>query len=563
MAADELPLPATAPRELERERDLYAALLDSLDLAERAELVLVELLREPALAGAMLNLLDAAEENLTCAAIRLPPKFRDVELTYRGFNFPIASADANVRVLDCGEALHLNAATVGDYPGTTRTRFERWELTDLTILPLAGRSGGFGTLMLLSQSGPIPALALEQVQRTLPRLAPSLEQARQVHRLRALEQELEREAAARERFLRFVTDVNALGDEQAIYQRIASEFMHWFPFDCSVLFLHEDARVRVKHVQPASAAEEPMAQALQAHLRAHPYELDVAAGATPTVLLQNICLVFPDVRLVLHLPMSEVDRRALEIMGDTHTLLLVPIRQGGQAIGVLWLFSLREVVQVSEADKAFIEQLCGFIGSAIHNARLYSVVEQQRREIGALNAQLEQRVQVLHEAAATDRLTGLGNYGTFREALARRLDEFRRVPDEAPPGLVLIDLDHFKRFNDTYGHPAGNALLETVAEVMRGATRRMDTPCRYGGDEFAVIMPRAGREGTRVSAERICAALAEALCLAEYPDVTVTASVGCAVAHPDDTPESLLQAADEALYAAKGAGRGRAVCSER
>ena len=171
---------------------------------------------------------------------------------------------------------------------------------------------------------------------------------------------------------------------------------------------------------------------------------------------------------------------------------------------------------------------------------------------------LEEKLSAL---AMTDGLTGLANRRAFDEALER---EWRRTLREgAQMSLLLLDIDHFKRFNDLYGHQVGDDCLRAVAQAANGAVRQSDIVARYGGEEIAIILPHVDAEGAAETAEKVRAAI-EALRLthAENPEgeghLTVSIGAATALARIGGTirmPESLLLTADTALYKAKHAGR--------
>lgn len=159
-----------------------------------------------------------------------------------------------------------------------------------------------------------------------------------------------------------------------------------------------------------------------------------------------------------------------------------------------------------------------------------------------------------------DELTGLAN----RRQFAQRLEAewARAVRERRPIGLIMLDIDYFKQFNDRYGHPAGDACLRRIARTVAAAIRRpTDLAARYGGEEFVVILPDTDEEG----ALHVARAIGEAVRRlgmrheSSEPFGVVTVSQGVAVRHPDvgDSPEHLLFAADQALYAAKTAGRNQ------
>ena len=159
-----------------------------------------------------------------------------------------------------------------------------------------------------------------------------------------------------------------------------------------------------------------------------------------------------------------------------------------------------------------------------------------------------------------DGLTQIANRRTFDEHLQK---EWRRAQRSgAPISVVLADVDHFKKFNDTYGHLAGDDCLRKVAQVFETALRRPgDLPARYGGEEFVAVLPATDHEGAGHVAERIRKLLEELQIAHEASSVAdhVTASLGAATMHPLENtgPKDLVAMADEALYEAKQAGRNR------
>jgi diguanylate cyclase (GGDEF)-like protein len=175
--------------------------------------------------------------------------------------------------------------------------------------------------------------------------------------------------------------------------------------------------------------------------------------------------------------------------------------------------------------------------------------------------ELKQNRDELVRLARTDGLTGLYNRRTFDDLLMR---EWRRLARTAEPlAVIMMDVDHFKLYNDTYGHGGGDVCLQRVARAAIGSLQRpADVVARYGGEEFVALLPETKYDGAMAVAEAIRSAVASL----EIPHassktaahVTVSLGAACTIPVPDKDPASLLELADQQLYAAKAEGRNRA-----
>jgi len=171
------------------------------------------------------------------------------------------------------------------------------------------------------------------------------------------------------------------------------------------------------------------------------------------------------------------------------------------------------------------------------------------------NSLLHSKIEVM---ATTDGLTGLFNHRQFQERL---LEEFKRQNRYGSPiSLLIIDLDFFKKINDTYGHPVGDLVLRGTADILRGTVREVDMAARYGGEEFAALLIGTDKKGAIQTAERLRKAIESYEFRADGKKIRVTSSIGVASAPPDaSTKEDLIERADRALYKAKSDGRNRVV----
>lgn len=165
--------------------------------------------------------------------------------------------------------------------------------------------------------------------------------------------------------------------------------------------------------------------------------------------------------------------------------------------------------------------------------------------------QLQKRAEQFLSESQTDALTGLANRRTMDRWIQAWLKEGK------PFSIISLDIDYFKQVNDTYGHQVGDQVLKYLAEVLLSNTRNGDFPCRYGGEEFCILLPNTSHQEAFIIAERIRTELQSKNSPSGKP---ITVSIGIAV-YPNDaeTAQQLLQRADQALYTAKHQGRNRTI----
>lgn len=226
----------------------------------------------------------------------------------------------------------------------------------------------------------------------------------------------------------------------------------------------------------------------------------------------------------------------LAVAEGIRSLIAVPLKYQEKIVGILYLndFSPRTF---SEMRLSQLGILASFATMSIDNARL-------------------------HEAtrllACTDGLTGLYNHRQFTQLYAREVSRAERYG--TPLSLVMMDVDNFKKFNDTYGHPAGDQVLITVGEILRKTLREVDLPCRYGGEEFIALLPETDLEAALLVAERVRHGIERHATrgLAETVTDPVTVSIGVATYPQDGTDlETLLKLVDTLLYKAKNEGKNQ------
>ena len=219
-----------------------------------------------------------------------------------------------------------------------------------------------------------------------------------------------------------------------------------------------------------------------------------------------------------------------------HGHIVLPLKVKEKLVGVLWLFT-PPLLELSDQEIHLYKTIADIISVAIENARIHKTTV---------------------EMARTDGLTGLYNHSEFQHILEHEIQRAKRYDKEFC--LLMLDIDFFKNFNDTYGHQAGDEILKTIGEKIKKQVRVVDVPARYGGEEFCVILSETPMKYGVQVAERLRRAVSDHMFQVEGSNVQITVSIGVA-SFPLDagTTADLIKKADQALYRAKNSGRNR-VC---
>ena len=294
----------------------------------------------------------------------------------------------------------------------------------------------------------------------------------------------------------------------------------------------------------------------------------------PTPAARPIVLVVDDSPLVhrllkarlrdetIELRHAHSGAEALEVISttDVATVLLDLSMPGMDGFEVLRELAAREdtvhvpVIVLSGQQDSQDKVMAFALGAIDYITKPFDLAELRARLRSSLR--MHRLVRMLSERAQLDGLTALWNRRHFDDRLAQLVSTAER--SNRPLSLALLDLDHFKSINDNYGHPAGDAALQGAAEILSGSARGSDIPCRYGGEEFAIIMPETTPEQARILCERIRETLA-ARDWPSHPDRKITVSIGVAGAEGSTglPAEQWVAHADATLYKAKESGRNR------
>ena len=231
-------------------------------------------------------------------------------------------------------------------------------------------------------------------------------------------------------------------------------------------------------------------------------------------------------------PIIKKSQRAFAENYKTNNCIIAPLICQDRVVGVL---NLADKIQAGDFDceiVALIDLFCQLVGASIGNIKLFEKMQRQ---------------------ATTDGLTGLINYRRFYEILEKELWRSRRHGGKI--SLIMVDIDNLKKINDTYGHRAGDKVIKEVSRKIKGCVRQIDSAARYGGDEFAVILPNTLLSDTMFIAERMVDAVANSPVVWKNQQIELSISVGLGQYDSCTSPEDITILSDQALYSAKQAGK--------
>ena len=357
-------------------------------------------------------------------------------------------------------------------------------------------------------------------QRVLEALSAEVTRAIEAERLLGA---VRREKEEKARFFRALEDLNRTTTVLQAAESAVAQARRMCPaLDLCAVTLLEDRRHRIVAVDgDASGALRELSFADNAGLVSNVVKLGAPLPGRPLGAMDRV-VIFDTGTVV----------RGLQ------ALKIFPLRAGESTVGTL-VCGARKADALPESAQRELSMLALQAADALVRTRLYEQMER---------------------LATIDGLTGLVNRRTFNTQMQARLREAQRY--QRPLSLLLLDIDHFKKVNDTFGHPAGDAVLRGVAQLAQAQARETDLVARYGGEEMALVLPETDARGALIIAERIRAVVAAAQHLTEQGAIKVTLSVGVATwPGAGEDPEALLESADKALYRAKQSGRNRVEAS--
>jgi diguanylate cyclase (GGDEF)-like protein len=416
-------------------------------------------------------------------------------------------------------ARHGLAQMLGDAAADRRTQTIPGTDDDLDesllLAPMLFDDEVIGVIVLakigLNQFGPDDLRVLE-IYASIA--AQAMANADATERLRAQSEALARQLNSQRELLRVTESILTTLDTQTLLEEIAGRLQALVHVDNIAVSVHDAGARKLRTI---FARGEHADQFLS-------FEIADDAGVTGDALRTGEAQLVQD---------ELTDPRVLtfnELPKHAGAMIVAPLRSGEGIQGELMIERLGTDAHFASEEFDLVKLFAAHVSIALRNAAAHRAVELR---------------------AETDQLTGLWNHGALTQQIERLVDQHGRF------SMLMVDLDFFKHYNDHLGHQAGNSMLKAVSEVLRDSCRESDLVFRFGGDEFAVLLPGTGLTGARTVADKIHSAIS-AMSDGRSSPVDVTCSVGIAV-YPKDGHDgsSVILAADRACYAAKRNGRDR------
>lgn len=370
--------------EIKLTNKLLSKINSKIELDKLLELFDKELCKLGVFEGYYIALADSTNTNLVLEKVKFSENFGKIEDVLKGKLIPLEPNDINFICYKELREIHiddLKSCYLGEF---ALKRFKLWKITNCVLLPFVKGKKAIGILFLYSKKNKkFETTLIEDIKKIINIFFDQVNNSYKFSVLQKHEKEVKDIAKKNIEILKIAEKISNLTSIDQIYNLILKEILNIFKFDIGSIFISNDKdNLDYVHSGIINNDYNFIYKKLDNYLKnTNGYKIDPSEGATPTSFINNTFFYFKNIEAILNLPITEKDRKYLEIIETPKTLLIMPIKKNETPIGQLTLFTLNDFRQLSDSDLQIIEALCSFIGTAIKNAKLYSLVEKQRMSL--------------------------------------------------------------------------------------------------------------------------------------------------------------------------------------
>ncbi|MDM8535493.1 adenylate/guanylate cyclase domain-containing protein [Desulfobacterales bacterium HSG17] len=377
---------------LENEKEILTRLCSMTGLDHVLDFLLLEIDREFKFDGFLLNLFDEKQKALFCHKLRLPERLRELEHAYSGYKFDLNANELNAECFKSQKIICADKTGIRQYITKSKERLYRWDMETITAIPIQNNKTIIGTLLCFLMNSAVDPEILPMIQSKIQLFAGSIQRTL-VYRNKEKKFNFVKSFQEKaDSLIEFICNTNRLFSIESIFEIILNELIRLFKFNSGLIWISKDDRLILKIGIASNKAHGDTVNNFKKFFQNTFINLNPPDSVLGAVFLKNEHLFVPDAMKIMDMPLFEKDKKTLQLLKTPRTTLHIPIQYENNPIGIVTLGSLEEVLDVSQADIRIIKSLCVIIGTTIKNSELYTLVEQQKKEIQEFNLHLEDKV---------------------------------------------------------------------------------------------------------------------------------------------------------------------------
>lgn len=332
--------------------------------------------------GYLILLKSESEDSLVCESLSLPSEFASIEETYASFRVDLNDESPYSKVFKSNQSETYFKSEQSGYSKYAHHILELWELQSFTILPIANETKSFGVMVFLSQSRNLSHIDSANIDQLSPFLASKIEFSYYYDLMKSKETEVNKSFEFNSSLLQFISEINAVSSVEHVYHAFSEEILKRYNFDTASVFLIQDNALDYTYIYRRPNDNKPYLDDLESYFEADThFPMNKDGGALVLAIRNDTPIYIPDAQAILDLPMAKIDRDTIVKFPQMRTLLQIPIKKHGEAIGILSLMSFEHKAVLTDDEQQIIFRLCSFMDSVIVNANLYTQIGKQKDEL--------------------------------------------------------------------------------------------------------------------------------------------------------------------------------------